>query len=83
LVLLRKIERIAKFSFGDTAPAIIFIYEVIHMIVLYEVIDMGEIRVRIPQKMHKKLKQKAIEEDTTLKEIIIKALNEYLKKTYK
>jgi len=35
---------------------------------------MGELRIKIPDVLHKRLKQKALEENTTLKSIVIKLL---------
>jgi len=34
--------------------------------------------VNIPKKLHKKIKQKALDEDTTITDIVIKAVNGYL-----
>jgi predicted HicB family RNase H-like nuclease len=45
-------------------------------------IDEATIRmnVNIPKELHKKIKQKALDEDTTITELVIKAMNEYLSK---
>lgn len=36
--------------------------------------------VNIPKAFHKKIKQKALDEDTTVTDIVIKALTEYMSK---
>lgn len=36
--------------------------------------------VNVSKIFHKKIKQKALDEDTTVTEIVIKALNEYMRK---
>ena len=36
--------------------------------------------INIPKDFHKQLKQKALDEDTTIKEIVMRALNEYMSK---
>jgi len=40
---------------------------------------MGEIRVNIANEIHKMLKQKAIDENTSLKELVPRIIEEYLK----
>jgi hypothetical protein len=40
---------------------------------------MGEIRVIVSDETHKRLKQKAIEENTTIKELVPRIIEEYLK----
>lgn len=41
---------------------------------------MGQYIIKFPDNLHKKAKLRAVEEDITLKELIIKAVTEYLKK---
>ena len=41
---------------------------------------MKEIRIQISDRLHKQLKQKALDEGTTLKNLTIKALEEYTEK---
>lgn len=36
--------------------------------------------VNIPKEFHKKIKQKALDEDITVTELVVKAVNEYLSK---
>ena len=36
--------------------------------------------VNIPKELHKRIKQKALDEDTTITELVMKAVNEYLSK---
>jgi len=36
--------------------------------------------VNIPKELHKKIKQKALDEDKTITELVMKAVNEYLSK---
>ena len=36
--------------------------------------------INISKKLHKKIKQKALDEDTTITKIVIEAINEYLSK---
>lgn len=38
------------------------------------------ININIPKDFHKQLKQKALDEDTTIKDIVIRALNAYMGK---
>ena len=38
------------------------------------------LNANIPKDLHKRIKQKALDEDKTIKEIIILALNEYARK---
>lgn len=38
------------------------------------------ININIPKDFHKQLKQKALDEDTTIKDIVIRALNAYMSK---
>lgn len=41
---------------------------------------MANINIKIPDEVHKKLKIEAIQQDSTLKEIIIQKLTKYTKK---
>jgi len=41
---------------------------------------MGQYIIKFPDDLHKKAKLRAVEEDITLKELIIRAIGEYLKK---
>ena len=45
-------------------------------------IDEATIRmnVNIPKELHKRIKQKALNEDITITELVMKAVNEYLSK---
>lgn len=36
--------------------------------------------INISKKLHKKIKQKALDEDTTITKIVVEAINEYLSK---
>jgi predicted HicB family RNase H-like nuclease len=42
--------------------------------------DIIKMNVNIPKVLHKKMKQKALDEDTTVTELVIKALNEVVSK---
>ena len=44
-----------------------------------EVIPMGELRVRIPNELHKALKQEALNKGTTLKKLVTNILEKYIK----
>lgn len=39
-----------------------------------------KMNINISKKLHKKIKQKALDEDTTITKIVIEAINEYLSK---
>jgi len=41
---------------------------------------MGQYIIKFPDDLHKKAKLRAVEEEITLKELIIRAVTEYLKK---
>ena len=41
---------------------------------------MGQYIIKFPDDLHKKAKLRAVEEDITLKELISRAIGEYLKK---
>ena len=41
---------------------------------------MGQYIIKFPDDLHKKAKLRAVEEEITLKDLIIRAVNEYLKK---
>ena len=41
---------------------------------------MTNININIPEELHKKAKQKALDKDITLKELIIKSIEEKIKK---
>lgn len=45
--------------------------------------QLGELRVRIPNELHKALKQLALDRSITLKNLIINILEEYVKENLK
>ena len=51
-----------------------------HLIHLYEVVAMREIRTSLPQQLHKQLKEEAARDGLYLKELIVRILQEHVKK---
>lgn len=50
------------------------------VLIVQEVISLRNVRFTLPDELHKDLKRKAIDESISLKDLVIKALQEYIDK---